>query len=55
MKHASTLTRAQMAQKIAAQHYEAGVQSKSLHAVWKHFIKPQMGVCYATFLAYLKM
>ena len=55
MQHESTLTRARMAQKIAAKHYEEGNQSKSLKAVWRRFIEPQMGICYATFLAYLKM
>ena len=55
MRYNSTLTRAQMAQRIAAKHYEPGNYSKSLRAVWKNYISPQMGVCYATFLKYLKM
>lgn len=53
--HISTKTRARRAQEIAAKHYEEGNQSKSLKAVWRRYIEPQMGICYASFLAYLKM
>ena len=51
--HISTKTRARRAQEIAAKHYEEGNQSKNLKAVWRRYIEPQMGICYASFLAYL--
>lgn len=51
----STKTRVQQAQEIAAKYYEEGVQAKSLKAVWRRYVVPQLGVCYPTFLAYLKM
>lgn len=51
----STLIRARAAQKIAAKHYEVGNQSKCYRAVWRRFVFPNMGICYATFLTYLKL
>lgn len=51
----STKARAKAAQMIAAKHYEQGNQSKSRKAVWRRYIAPTMGICYPTFLAYLKM
>ena len=53
--YTSTKARAKAAQKIAAKHFEDGVQAKSRKAVCRRYIAPNMGVCYATFLAYLKM
>lgn len=52
---ASTKARAKEAQMIVAKHFEAEVQAKSRKAVWRRYIAPKMGVCYSTFLAYLKM
>jgi hypothetical protein len=52
---ASTLIRARAAQRIAAKHYEVGNQSKCYKAVWRRFVFPNMGICYATFLTYLKL
>lgn len=53
--YTSTKARAKAAQMIAAKHFEKGVQRKSRKAVWRQYIAPTMGVCYSTFLAYLKM
>lgn len=53
--YTSTKARAKAAQMIVAKHYEVGVQAKSRKAVWRRYIVPTMGVCYSTFLAYLKM
>lgn len=53
--YTSTKARARAAQMIAAKHYEKGNQSKSRKAVWRRYVAPAMGVCYSTFLAYLKM
>lgn len=51
----STFVRARAAQKIAAKHFEDGNQAKSLKAVWRRYIYPDLGICYRTFLAYLKL
>lgn len=53
--HPSTKARVKAAQMIAAKHFEAGVQAKSRKAIWRHYVAPKMGICYARFLAYLKM
>lgn len=53
--HPSTLARAALCRKIAAQHYEPGNYSRSYHAVWRHHIRPIYGCCYHTFLSYLHM
>lgn len=53
--YTSTKARARAAQMIAAKRYEQGNQSKSRKAVWRQYVAPTLGVCYATFLAYLKM
>lgn len=51
----STKARAKTVQMITAKHYEKGNQAKSYKAVWRHYIAPIMGICYPTFLAYLKI
>ena len=51
----STKIRAKEAQAIAKKHFEDGNQSKSLKAVWRRYARPTMGVCYPTFLSYLKI
>lgn len=50
----STHMRARRAREIAAEHYEQGNQSRCLKQVWRHWARPEMGVCYRTFLRYLK-
>lgn len=50
----STLCRAQRARQIAAQHYEPGNQARSLKQVWRHYARPEMGICYRTFLRYVR-
>lgn len=52
---ASVYARAKAAQRIAAQHYEVGVQAKSLKAIWQRHIYPKWGICYATFLKYMRL
>lgn len=39
---------------IARQHYEPGNQSRSLMQVWRRWVNPTMGICYRTFLRYLR-
>ena len=31
-------------------HYEAGNQAKCYKAVWRHWIEPEFGICYRTYL-----
>ena len=53
--HKSTKERAKEIQLIAAKHYENGVQAKCYKAVWRKYIYPNIGICYNTFLTYLKI
>ncbi|MBO5244233.1 MAG: hypothetical protein J6B36_08455 [Muribaculaceae bacterium] len=49
------MARIKAAKEITAKYYEKGVQRKSRKAIWRRYVAPSIGVCYATFLAYLKM
>lgn len=49
------LQRAKMIQELAAQYYEPENHAKCYKAVWKRHIFPQFGICYNTFLNYLKV
>lgn len=49
------LQRAKMIQELAAQYYEPENHGKCYKAVWKRHIFPQFGICYNTFLNYLKV
>ena len=49
------LQRAKMIQELAAQYYEPENHAKCYKAVWKKQIFPQFGICYRTFLNYLKI
>ncbi|PKO97060.1 MAG: hypothetical protein CVU12_01980 [Bacteroidetes bacterium HGW-Bacteroidetes-7] len=48
------IIRAKAIAKIVNEHYEQGNQSKCLKSVWRHHIYPQWGMCYRTFLRYVK-
>lgn len=50
----STMWRVGQACEIARQHYEPGNQARSLKQVWRRWVNPTMGICYHTFLRYLR-
>lgn len=47
--------RAAYAQKLRAQYYEPGNQSRSLKVVWRRYHFPFTGDCYHTFLRLLQI
>lgn len=49
-RHKSTLARAEKVKALTALHYEAGNQAKCYKAVWRHWIEPEFGICYRTYL-----
>lgn len=49
----STIVRAEKIKALTALHYEAGNQAKCYRAVWRHWIEPEFGICYRTYLNYL--
>ena len=49
-RHKSTLARAEKVKALRALHYEAGNQAKCYKAVWRHWIEPEFGICYRTYL-----
>lgn len=49
-RHKSTLARAEKVKALTEQHYEAGNQAKCYKAVWHHYIEPEFGICYRTYL-----
>lgn len=51
----STKAKAKTVKMITAKHYENGNNAKCYKAVWRRHIAPVMGICYATYLAYLKI
>lgn len=50
----STLIRARAAVELARAHYERGNYARSLRQVWRIYAFPQLGICYHTFLRYLR-
>lgn len=52
-RHKSTIARAKHIKALTALHYEAGNQAKCYRAVWRHYIEPEYGICYRTYLTYL--
>lgn len=52
-RHKSTIARAKKIKALTALHYEAGNQAKCYRAVWRHWIEPEFGICYRTYLSYL--
>lgn len=54
MLQQSTLLRKRRAAALARLHYESGNQSRSLKQVWRRYAQPELGICYHTFLRYLK-
>lgn len=49
-RHKSTLARAEKVKALTALHYEAENQAKCYKAVWRHWIEPEFGICYRTYL-----
>lgn len=47
--------RAAMIQAITRRHYEPERQDRCYAAVWRRYIRPAFGICYATYLHYLKV
>lgn len=47
--------RAEQIQAIVREHYEPGRQDRCLKWVWRRHVQPLYGVCYITFLKYLKV
>lgn len=54
-RHKSTIARAKKIRALTALHYEAGNQAKCYRAVWRHWIEPEFGICYRTYLSYLRI
>lgn len=40
---------------ITNQYYEIGYQDKSYKAIWRKYIFPKYGICYATYLKYISV
>lgn len=49
-RYKSTLARAEKIKTLTALHYEQGNQAKCYKAVWRHWIEPEFGICYRTYL-----
>lgn len=49
-RYKSTLARAEKIKAMTALHYEQGNQAKCYKAVWRHWIEPEFGICYRTYL-----
>lgn len=52
-RHKSTLARAEKVKAVTKLHYEVGNQAKCYKAVWRHWIEPEFGICYHTYLTML--
>lgn len=46
--------RARMIQEITRKHYEPERQDRCYAAVWRKHIRPVFGICYCTYMKYLK-
>lgn len=44
------MARAEKVKALTALHYEPGNQAKCYKAVWRHWIEPEFGICYRTYL-----
>lgn len=53
-KSPSQTVREELALALARQHYERGNQARSLKMVWRRYAFPQLGICYRTFLNYVR-
>lgn len=47
--------RALRIKEITAEHYEPENHAKCYKVVWKRYIYPRFGICYATYLKYLRV
>lgn len=47
--------RALRIQEITNQYYEPENHRKCKKAIWRHYIEPQFGMCYDTYLKYLRV
>ncbi|MDR2131001.1 MAG: hypothetical protein LBP56_07555 [Odoribacteraceae bacterium] len=53
-RYRSTLLRMEEILSITRERYEPGNQSRCYRAVWRRYIEPRFGICYRTYLAYVK-
>lgn len=53
-KSPSQAMREHLALTLALEHYERGNQARSLKMVWRRYAFPQLGICYRTFLNYVR-
>lgn len=53
--HRSTFKRAAQIRSIAREHYEPGNQSRCHRQVWRRYVQPVYGICYKTYLMYLRL
>lgn len=53
-RYRSTLCRVREIRDITRAHHEEGNQSRCYRAVWRRYIAPRYGICYDTYLKYLK-
>ena len=47
--------RARVIQEITAQYYEPEIHAKCYKMVWKKYIYPRFGICYHSYLKYIKV
>ena len=47
--------RARLIKEITAQYYEPENHAKCYKMVWKKYIYPRFGICYRTYLKYMKV
>lgn len=46
--------RAVIIRSITERHYEPGRHDRCLKMIWRRHIRPQFGICYHTYLRYIK-
>ena len=54
MAYQSYVIRAKEIQELTKQHYEPENQNKCYKAIWRRLIYKKYGVCYRTYLNYLR-
>lgn len=50
----STLLRARAVRRLSDVYYEPGNQSRCHKSVWRNFVYPEYGICYRTYLSYVR-
>lgn len=51
----STVARAKKLYALTMEHYETENQSKCYKAIWRKYVYPAYGICYQTYLSYLRI